>query len=168
MSTDSLRILAALLFATACTGTSSNAPAPTPTAEDSCCITNKPGTTTYPYPADASHISPLPVPERFDGELVRKDNNLNPGVRTATLVVTVPAGKLLASDVICQGRGEVVITSKPTSQAQQRISCDGNRIPSQLGATASQPATVAKRYVFEVRATGPARWLVAISARTGQ
>ena len=173
MSTDLPRasLMLAVLLATACTSTSSRAPAATPTAQESCalgCLTNSPGTTRYPYPADAGRISPLPVPEKFDGELARKSNNINPGVRTATIVVTIPAGKVVASDVICQGRGELVITSMPTSQAQQRISCDGNAIPSQQGAVANAPETQSKRFVFEVRATGPARWLVAISARTGQ
>ncbi|MDX6267584.1 MAG: hypothetical protein QOD70_2324 [Frankiales bacterium] len=167
-------LLAAPLLAAACSSHSAAGPVPTPTPSDPCeaatpapgCITTTPGTaTTYPYPADAGRISPLAVPPAFDGELGRKSNNLTPGVRTATLTVTVPAGKVLATDLICQGRGRVVVTTTPVSAAAQTITCDGNQLPSQLGATAAKPEAAATRYVVTLRATGPSRWLVAVSAR---
>lgn len=163
-------VLVSLLLA-ACTSHSAAGPTATPTP-DHCpgpgCLTNIPGSSAYPYPADAGHISPLPVPGAFEGELARKDNNVNAGIRTTTIVVTVPAGRVLATDLICQGRGEVVVTSRPTSPAAQTIRCDGNAIPSQQGAVATQPAAVTTRYVFTLRATGPSRWLLAVSARTSQ
>lgn len=167
-------LLAAPLLAAACTGNTAAGPVPSPTVSDPCevptpppgCITTTPGTaTTFPYPADAGLISPLPVPPTFDGELARKTNNLTPGVRTATLTITVPAGRVLATDLICQGRGKVVVTTKPVSAAAQTITCDGNQLPSQLVATAAGPEAAARRYVVTLRASGPSRWLVAVSAR---
>jgi hypothetical protein len=127
-----------------------------------------PEATRYPYPADAGKISPLPVPEPFVGELARKDNNLNPGVRTASLTVTVPAGKVIATDLLCQGRGSVIVTTQPVSGAEQTITCDGKDIPSQYATSAPTPETAAHTYRVLLRATGPSRWLVAVSARAPQ
>ena len=173
-----LLLFVPLLLATACTSHSTvGGPTTTPTLSGGPCEVATPPAgcptapapaTTYPYPDDAGKISPLPVPGAFDGELARKDNNLTPGVRTATITVTVPAGKVIASDLICQGRGEVVVTTKPKSDAEQTISCDGNDIPSQLGVFASDPVTAPTRFVFTLRATGPSRWLLAVSARAPQ
>jgi hypothetical protein len=172
-------LLVPLLLA-ACTSHSTAGPTPTttptPTPVDPClaaspapgCITSTPGASHFPYPADAGRISPLPVPEKFAGELARKDNNLSPGIRTATITVTVAAGKVLATDLLCQGRGTVAVTSRPASAAQQTITCDGNQIPSQRAARASSPVKVATRYVVTLRASGPSRWLVAVSARAPQ
>ena len=151
-------VLVPLLLAS-CSGHSATGPA---------AITNTPGSSAYPYPADAGRISPLPVPGAFDGELARKDNNVNPGIRTTTIAVTVPAGKVVATDLICQGRGEVVVTSRPTSAAEQTLRCDGNAVPSQQAAVAKLPATVATRYLITLRATGPSRGLLAVSARAPQ
>jgi hypothetical protein len=169
-------VLLSLLLAS-CTSHSAAGPSATPTEDNPCagatpapgCVTSTPAAgTAYPYPADAGGISPLPVPDKFEGELARKDNNVNPGTRNATIVVTIPAGKVVASDVLCQGRGEVIVTTQPRSQAEQTISCDGNSVPSQLGVFASSPEKVATRYVFTLRATGPSRWLLAVSARVTQ
>ena len=171
------RFVLPLILAAACThGTGSASPSATPTEEDPCkgaspapgCVTASGDPTAFPYPADAGAISPLPVPEAFPGELARKDNNLTPGVRTATIRVTIPAGKVVASDIICQGRGDVDLTSQPPSQAEQTINCDGSDVPSQLGVFASTKETKATTYVFTLKTTGPSRWLVAISARDPQ
>ena len=172
------RLLLAPLLVAACTGHSSAGPAATPTEENPCtgatpapgCVSPTPTAeaTAYPYPADAGHISPLPVPERFPGELVRKDNNLNPGVRTASVTVTVPAGKVLATDLICQGRGSVEVTTQPVSLAEQTITCDGSDVPSQLGAEAPTGEKSTRTYRVLLRATGPSRWFLAVSARAPQ
>ncbi|MCU1600587.1 MAG: hypothetical protein JWO22_1296 [Frankiales bacterium] len=172
-------LLIPLLLVAGCTGGGgSKGAVPTPTEENPClgdppapgCITTSPTTapTAVPYPADAGRISPLPVPDKLLGEVARKDNNLTPGVRTITFAITVPAGKVIGSTVICQGRGHVVVTTKPASDAEQDISCDGNAIPSQLGVFASDPVKVTTRYVFTLRATGPSRWLIAAQARPPQ
>ena len=170
------RFVLPLLLAVACTHSSNGAnPTATPTEEDPCtgaspapgCVEG-PSPTAVAYPADAGKISPLPVPDRFPGELVRKDNNINPGLRTATVTVTVPAGKVVASDVLCQGRGEIDLTSKPSSQAEQTINCDGSEVPSQLGVFASTPEKKATTYTFTIKANGPSRWLFAVSARDPQ
>jgi hypothetical protein len=170
-------ILIPLLLVASCTGGKKEA-SPTPTEENPClgaspapgCITTSPTSepSVFPYPADAGRISPLPVPDTFEGELARKDNNLTPGVRTATITVTVPAGKVIASDLLCQGRGEVAVTTQPKSDAEQTISCDGSELPSQLGVFASDPVTVATKFVFTLKASGPSRWLLAVSARDPQ
>ena len=172
-------VLIPLVLVAGCTGGGSKKTVePVPTEENPClgaspapgCITTSPttGPTTYPYPADAGRISPLPVPDKFLGEVARKDNNLTPGVRSTTFVITVPAGKVIGSTVICQGRGHVVVKTNPSSDAEQDISCDGNEIPSQLGVFASDPVKVATRYTFTLTATGPSRWLVAAQARPPQ
>jgi len=161
-----------------CTSGGKKGAEPTPTEENPClgaspapgCITTSPtaGPTTYPYPADAGQISPLAVPDAFVGEVARKTNNLTPGVRSTTFSIVVPAGKVVGSTVICQGRGSVVVKTTPTSQAEQEFTCDGNQIPSQLGGFADAPVKVATRYTFTLTTTGPSRWLIAAQARPPQ
>jgi len=158
-----------LLLGAACTSHSTTAdPTATPTLPTSPTASGTTSATPFAYPDDAGKISPLPVPDAFDGELARKDNNLSPGLRTATITVTVPAGKVIASDLICQGRGEVAVKTQPKSDAEQTISCDGSELPSQLGVFASDPVKVATRFVFTLTASGPSRWLLAVSARDPQ
>lgn len=170
------RFVLPLLLVVACTNSSTSAnPTATPTEEDPCkgaspapgCVVT-PSATAVAYPNQAGKISPLPVPGAFPGELARKDNNVDPGIRTATVTVTVPAGKVVASDIICQGRGEVDLSSQPASQAEQTINCDGSEVPSQLGVFASTPEKKATVYRFTLKANGPSRWLFAISARDPQ
>ncbi len=171
-------LLIPLLLAAGCTGGGKHGAQPTPTEENPClgaspapgCITTSPtdAPTAYPYPADAGKISPLPVPDRFLGEVIRKDNNLTPGVRGTTFTITVPAGKVVGSTVICQGRGSVSVKTTPTSQAEQSFTCDGQEIPSQLGVFADAPVTVDTRYTFTLTTTGPSRWLIAAQARPAQ
>jgi hypothetical protein len=173
------RLLLLPVLLAACTSHSSTAPTTAPTEESPCagataapgCATTTPtaaARTTYPYPASAGQISPLPVPDAFEGELVRKDNNLEPGVRTAALTVTVPAGKVLATDLLCQGRGSVVVTTQPGSAAAQTLRCDGSATPSRSAAVSPTAERAARTYHVNLRATGPSRWLLAVSARAPQ
>ena len=121
--------------------------------------------TKVPYPADAAKVPQLPLPAPQPGELARKDNNSDPTLRTATVAVVIPAGKYVSSQVICQGRGDVVLTTSPDSQAAQTINCDGNEGPSELTVFADKPAKVPTRYVFTLKATGPSRWFFAAIGR---
>lgn len=173
-----LLVIPLLLLASACTGSDNTGkPEPTPTEINPCegatpapgCITSSPATaTSFPYPVTAGAISPLPVPDKFDGELARRDNNLNPGVTTTTFTVTIPAGKVIATDVLCQGRGSIAVTTKPVSDGEVTINCDGNDQPSQLGVFASDPVKTATAFTITLKASGPSRWLVAVSARAPQ
>ena len=166
-----LRLALPLLLAAACTSHSAPGPTAVPTEDDGCsgatpapgCVT---GTATpVAYPADAAKIPAFALPAAFPGELARKDNGADPALRTATLAVTVPAGAYVSSDVVCQGRGNIVVTTVPDSQAAQTINCDGNDTPSELQVFAEKPEKTATRYVFTLRATGPSRWFFAAIGR---
>jgi hypothetical protein len=160
-----------LVLVAACTGGSGSASS-TPTEDDGCggaspapgCVSSSP--TKVPYPSDAAKLPALALPTAQAGELGRKDNNADPSLRSATLAVTVPAGKYVSSQVVCQGRGDVQLTTVPDSQASQTINCDGNDTPSELTVFAEKPEKVAKRYVFTLRATGPSRWFFAAIGRS--
>ena len=91
-----------------------------------------------------------------------------PASGSTTFTITVPAGKVIGSTVICQGRGSVSVTTKPSSHAEQSFPCDGQDIPSQLGVFADAPVKAATRYTFTLAATGPSRWLIAAQARPPQ
>lgn len=165
-----LRLVVPLLLAAACTGGSGSASS-TPTEDDGCsgpspapgCVSSSP--TKVPYPADAAKVPELQLPAPQAGELARKDNNSNPALRTATVTVTVPAGKYVSSQVVCQGQGDVELTTVPDSQAAQTINCDGNEGPSELTVFAEKPAKAPTRYVFTLKATGPSRWFFAAIGR---
>jgi hypothetical protein len=79
--------------------------------------------------------------------------------------VVVPRGKVIASDLVCQGRGSVSIKTTPKSGANETINCDGNAIASQFGVFSSSVETVDHTYLVTITADGPSRWLAAISAR---
>ena len=165
------RLVLPILLAAACTSHSATGANPTPTEDDGCsgatpapgCVTGSP--TPVPYPADAAKIPAFALPSPFPGELGRKDNSAAPALRTATLTVTIPAGRFVSSDVVCQGQGNVVLTTVPDSQAAQTINCDGNDTPSELQVFAEKRETAPKRYTFTLKATGPSRWFFAAIAR---
>ena len=169
------RVLVATALAvslTGCTsGGSSAQPTATPTATGDPCLGASPGPectqpspTAFPYPADASKVPAVSL-EPIAGELGRVDNTRDPARRTAVLTIVVPRGQVIASDLVCQGRGSVAITTSPKSLAEQNISCDSNDVPSRFGVFASAAETADRTYVVTVRATGPSRWVVAMSAQ---
>lgn len=161
-----------LLLAGCSTAEPQSTPEPTATEINPCsgatpapgCSTGTPSAGAVAYPDSAAAL-PAVTAAPFDGELARADNGADPAKRTATLRVVIPRGKVIASDLVCQGRGNVSIQTTPKSAADETINCDGNSVASQFGVFSSTVESADHTYLVTITADGPSRWLAAISAR---
>lgn len=125
-------------------------------------VESGPTPTTTAFPADASKIAPVTLPDlpgRLGGAHNRDDANL----RTATFTVTVPKGSRIGSDVGCLGNGSVTVETVPASKAFQSITCNADAtLFSELMAEDTAVLDKATTFTVTVKASAASRWDVVV------
>ena len=171
-------LIAMLLMATACSSSGGGGTAARSTAPDPCanptatevpasCIPGEGGNfEAIPSQSGAPPTSSAAIPAITQpaepGELARGGNNQDASLTTKAFVVTLRAGQRLRTTLACQGAHNVVLTTTPTSAAEQTFACSYTSV-AQLTVEDSVRVKTATRFVVKVAAPAPARWYVVIS-----
>ena len=160
---------------TGCSGGSSGAqePLPLPSPTSTCdftativpgnCVTAGPVSKFSTDPSKIAMVVPRPVKGRLGGA----DNGADPTKSSATFSVVVPKGNRIGSVITCIGNGEVTIATRPTSKAEQTISCDADpTVASELEVEDDAVLPAATTYAVTVTVTKATRWSVAVFGTT--